>query len=129
MDPIQNQSADGSAPPVAPTETSAPKSAVHDTTLMGVLAYIGPLVLIPFFVAKEVPFVKFHVKQGLVVFVLEVVLWFIGDMLYGLDFLIPIVTLVNIGLLILSILGIVNVIQKKEAVLPLVGKYSEYFKF
>ncbi len=95
---------------------------------MGVLAYLGPLVLIPYFVAKDVPFVKFHVKQGLVLFVIEAILWVLMEVMH-LWVLAPIVMVLNLGLLAPSIIGINNVVQNKEAELPLLGKYSTYFKF
>jgi uncharacterized membrane protein len=131
MDTTQNQTAEGSTPSApAPTEqkTSAPTATEHSPTLMGVLAYLGPLVLIPYILAKDVPFVKFHIKQGLVLFVIEAILWILMEvMLFWV--LAPIVMVVNIGLLILSIIGIINVTQNKEAELPLLGKYASYFKF
>jgi uncharacterized membrane protein len=95
---------------------------------MGVLAYLGPLVFIPFVLAKDVPFVKFHVKQGLVLFVLEAILWVLVEiMMFWI--LAPIVMVVNIGLLVLSIIGIINVVQNKQVEIPLLGKYASHFKF
>lgn len=96
-----------------------------DTALMGILAYIGPLVIIPYLTAKGDPFVKFHIKQGLVLFVIELVLWVIASMFW---FLLPFVPLLQLAVFILSVVGIVNVVHKKEKPLPLVGSYAEHFK-
>ncbi|HEY9584116.1 MAG TPA: DUF4870 domain-containing protein [Candidatus Paceibacterota bacterium] len=104
------------------TQVDAPKK----NTLMAALAYIGPLVIVSFIVAKDDPFVKFHIKQGLVLFVIEVIVWILGMMFYPLWSLLQ---LVNLATLILAIVGIVRVTQGKEMELPLVGKYSSYFKF
>jgi uncharacterized membrane protein len=93
---------------------------------MGVLSYLGPLVIISYALAKNDPFVKFHVKQGLVVFAIEIALWIIG-MIVPMFYII--ISLVNLGTLILSILGIINVIQNKQEPLPVVGAYSKYFTF
>ncbi len=91
---------------------------------MAILAYLGPLVIIPFLTAKEQPFVKFHIKQGLVLFGIEIIVWIIGGMfMFGL--LWPLIQLVNLGVIILTILGIINVVQKKEAELPLVGGFAK----
>lgn len=134
MDPVQNQQNQGGsapqseapAPQTAPAQTAAPSE--HNATLMGVLAYLGPLVFIPFVLAKDVPFVKFHVKQGLVLFVLEAILWVLVEiMMFWI--LAPIVMVVNIGLLVLSIIGIINVVQNKQVEIPLLGKYASHFKF
>ena len=103
---------------------SAPLGGDKKNTLMGILAYIGPLVIVSYLVAKDDPFVKFHIKQGLVLFVIEVAVWILSSMFWMLFLLWQVV---NIGTLILSILGIVYVTQGKEKQLPLVGKFSSYF--
>lgn len=118
-----NQTPNTGAPQGAPTPTPAP---ADNTTLMGVLAYIGPLVIIPYLTAKDNPFVKFHIKQGLVLLVAEAILWVLGSMVYMLWMVLQ---FVNLGLLILAILGIVNVIQKKEAEVPLLGQFAKHFNF
>src|SRR5277367_5776977 len=81
--------------------------------VMGILAYIGILIVIPFLMDKEDPFVKFHIKQGLILFIVEVIVWVI---LYTgfLAMLWPLIQLINLALLILAILGIVNVVQNKQ---------------
>jgi|SRR6185436_16634199 len=99
----------------------------ENKTLMGILCYLGPLVIISYLVAKEDPFVKFHIKQGLVLFVIDVILWALMPM-----FMWPLYTLVrliNLALLVLAIIGIVNVVQKKQTPLPVIGGLSRYFKF
>jgi uncharacterized membrane protein len=99
-------------------------------TLMGVLAYLGPLVIIPFILSKEDPFVKFHIKQGLVLFVIEIALWVLVSFFWMLFYQFwMIYQLVNLGIFILVILGVINVVQGKEAELPLVGQFSRYFTF
>ena len=95
-------------------------------TLMGALAYLGPLVIIPYLSAKDDAFVKFHIKQGLVLLVIEAIIWVLGMWVWMLW---PILQLVNLATIIFSILGIVNVVNKKQQELPLIGKYSSYFTF
>ena len=94
--------------------------------LMGILSYLGPLVIVSFIVAKEDPFVKFHIKQGLVLLVIEVGLWILGGILWPVATL---VAIVDIALLVLVIIGIINVVQGKETALPVVGSLSKYFTF
>jgi uncharacterized membrane protein len=94
--------------------------------LMGILAYLGVFVLVPYLVVKDDAFVKFHVKQGLVLFVIEAGIWILSGIFWVFA---PIAALLNIGLLVLSILGIVNVVQKQEKELPLVGGYASHFSF
>lgn len=102
-----------------------PQQGTHGSkTLMGVLAYIGPLVIISYIFAKDNPFVKFHIKQGLVLFVIEIIAWFLGMILWVLW---PLVNIVNLVALVLAIIGIVNVAKGREKTLPLVGSLAKHF--
>ncbi len=40
--------------------------------VMGILAYLGILVLVPIFAAKDSPFARYHANQGLVLAIIEV---------------------------------------------------------
>lgn len=126
MDPVQNQTPEGSTPAPQPAPV-APNSAptVEKNTVMGVLSYLGPLVLIPLLTEKNDPFVKYHVKQGLVLFVIEVATWLVLDMfrLWMLS------DLINLGCLVLTVIGIINVVKGEQKELPLVGQFSKYFTF
>lgn len=93
---------------------------------MAALAYVGPLLILSYLTAKDVPFVKFHIKQGLLLLVIEVALWFLGGMLWA---VLPLVALINIALFILAVIGIINAVNKKEQALPVIGQFSKYFNF
>ena len=47
-------------------------SDVQENKVMGILAYLSFLVLIPLFAAKESPFARFHTNQGLVLAIGEI---------------------------------------------------------
>ena len=99
-------------------------------TLMGVLAYLGPLVIIPFLVSKDDPFVKFHIKQGLVLFIAELAFWLLSSYFWMIFYQFwMLYQLVNLGVLVLVVMGIINVVQGKEKELPLVGSFAKMFKF
>ncbi len=104
---------------------SAPATAGEKNTLMAILSYIGILVIVPYLTAKEDPFVKFHIKQGLVLVVIEIAVFVLMIMTMGI--LYPVLILVNIATLILSIIGIINAVQGNEKELPLVGNYAKHF--
>jgi uncharacterized membrane protein len=128
MDQTQNpqESAPVTPPPPAqPQATPGVAPAENNTTLMGILAYIGILVIIPYLMAKDDPSVKFHIKQGLVLVVIEIAVMVVGNMLY---ILAPVLMIVNLGALVLSVIGIINVVNKKEVPLPLIGQFSSHFK-
>jgi uncharacterized membrane protein len=101
--------------------TQSPKK----NTGMAVVAYI--IFFIPLLTdAKNDPFVKYHVKQGLVLFIGYIIEVFIG--------MIPVIgwiisPLLGIFLLVLFIIGIMNAINGKEKPLPVIGSFAQSFKF
>lgn len=95
-------------------------------TLMGVLSYLGILVIIPFLMAKDDPFVKFHIKQGLLLVIVEIAVMVLRSSMWQLWALLG---LINLATLVLSIVGIVNVVQGKQKELPLIGSLAKNFTF
>lgn len=95
------------------------------TPIMAALSYMGPLVVIPLLTSRDNPFVLFHLKQGLVLFVLLIVLSLLHDIF---DIFEPLVKLVELGAIILCIIGIVNSLQNKTKEVPIVGKFAENIK-
>ncbi len=96
-----------------------------EISLMAALSYIGPLVLIPFLTNREKSFVMFHIKQGLVLLILGLLIYVTSGFLF---FLWPILMIINVGLLCLSIIGVINALQNKEKELPFVGGFASYIK-
>lgn len=116
--PAPSQPVPSSAPSTA---TSGPKHNVG----MAVLAYLSILVIVSYLVAKDDPFVKFHIKQGLILLVIEVALSLIGSMVYMLW---PVINILNIVVIIFAIIGIVNAVKGHEKELPIIGKFAAHFK-
>ncbi len=89
-------------------------------TGMAVVAYI--LFFIPLLTdAKNDPFVKYHVKQGLVLFIA----WFVVAAVSWLPMVFLFSWVLHIGLFVLFILGIMNAIGGKETPLPLIGQFAD----
>ncbi len=107
----------------APQQNNIPQT-LHNNTVMAVLSYIGPLVIVSYLTSKNDPFVKFHIKQGLVVFGIEVLMWVFGSMLYSLA---TILSIIHLATVILSIIGIINAVGGKEKELPVVGGLAKNF--
>lgn len=97
----------------------------NNSTLIAALSYIGPLVVVSYLMSKDSDFVKFHAKQGLVVFGIEVIWIILSQMFYLYNFNM----IVNLATLILSIMGIVYVVQGQKKELPLVGGLAKNFNF
>ena len=98
----------------------------NNNTLLAVVSYIGPLVVFSYLMGKDNDFVRFHAKQGMVVFGLEIVMWVLGSMMYSMWF---ILNLVNLATLVLSIIGIVNAVQGHKKELPIVGGLAKNVNF
>ena len=96
-----------------------------DNKLFAILSYIGVLCLIPLLTKKDDPFVFFHAKQGLVLFIAEVITSFIA-MIPVLGWVIS--PIIWVFLLILSIIGIINVLAGKTKQVPVLGKYASEIK-
>jgi len=99
--------------------------------LMAALSYIGPLVIVSYITSKDDPFVKFHIKQGLLVLILWAIVWVGGSALWWLGTwgLWGVWGLIRLAITILAIIGIVYVFQGKEKPLPLIGGYAKYLNF
>ncbi len=106
------------------TDKMDPKD-IEENKAMGVLAYIGILVLIPIIAAPKSKFARFHSNQGLLLMIIEIVC----GVLFGLLGLIPTIGwifyivngLVDLCCLFLLVIGIINVSRGKARVLPIIG--------
>ena len=99
---------------------------IEENKVMGVLAYIGILVLIPIIAAPKSKFARFHSNQGLLLMIIEIAC----GVLFSLLGLIPTIgwifsyivnSLVYLCCLFLLVIGIINVSRGKARVLPIIG--------
>lgn len=94
-------------------------------TLMAALAYI--LFFIPLLTdAKDDPFVKYHIKQGLVLFICAAILMVVENIFILRIMLAP---LFNLIIFVFIILGIINAVSGKTDPLPIIGKFADKFNF
>lgn len=107
---------------------NTPKAGGSKNTTMAVIAYI--LFFVPLLTgdAKKDAFVKFHTKQGLVLFLLVVLLNVLG-WIVPFYFWFMISWILSLGTLVLLIIGISNALGGKQQPLPLIGKFADIFKF
>ena len=98
---------------------------IQQNRVMGVLSYLGILVLIPLFAARESPFARFHCNQGIVLALAEVILSFAVRIFGRLPLVGWIIRLVGglggLALFVFAIMGIVNAINGKAKELPVIG--------
>ena len=87
---------------------------------MAILDYLGLLFLVPLFAAKNSQFARYHVNQGIILFVVHAVGiaatqipyagWVAG-------------ALVNVFTTVLMIIGIINAFKGEAKELPIIGKF------
>ncbi len=89
-----------------------------------VLAYFGILVLVPMLAAKDSKYAQFHANQGLILFLLEVIVSVFLGIISGIKVLAIIFTIVlNLGILAFLVIGIINAVDGRAKELPLIGKF------
>jgi uncharacterized membrane protein len=112
-----------------------PQQDAEQNKLMGVLAYLGILVLIPMLAApKDSRFAKYHTNQGLILLILGVGVSVIAGVLSMVAGLLGfaiisvlvwlLVVVLSLGILALAIIGIVHAVNGEEKPLPLIGGFT-----
>ena len=115
-----------------PPPTGVPPGAVSPNRgLMLVLAYFGPLAIIPFAMEKNDPEVQWHAKHGLVLFAAELALCVVLFALHFVPFLGWMFACVNCVLpLVIGIFHIFLIVQAvngKRFLIPGLSEYADRF--
>lgn len=98
---------------------------IDDNKVMGVLAYIGILFIIPLLAAPNSKFARFHANQGLVLFIADVVLGVAAKLVSFIPVVGWVISIaVGVVGLAFMILGIVNAANGKAKELPLIGNFK-----
>jgi len=97
----------------------------EQSNAMAIISYIGFLCLIPILTKEKDEFISFHARQGFILFIGETATWII----FG---YIPVfwlfANILGALWLALSVIGIINVVNKEKKELPLIGKLAEKIK-
>ncbi len=90
--------------------------------IYGVLAYFSIGVLVPILFKMDVRFVRFHVNQGLVLFLAEALLALVYGFVGGIPLLAMVVSVTRLLCVAFMVLGMVSAVRGSEKPLPLIGK-------
>src|SRR3989338_4200851 len=109
----------------------AKKTLTSEQMMTAILAYLGILVLIPLFaVKKRDEFIRFHLRQGIVLFVIEIIIWvavafllfpfgFFGFFAFG-----WLMNLIGLAILIVIIIAIIRAVQGDMWEIPVVSNFT-----
>jgi uncharacterized membrane protein len=105
----------------------------NESKICAILAYIL-IGIIWYFVddkMKKNAAVKFHVKQGIVLFIFSIAWSIVMQILLVITLFLlwPVVAILSYVPLIFMILGIINAINDKEKEMPIIGKYAGKLTF
>lgn len=97
------------------------KEDIDNNKMIALLSYIGILFIIPLLVAKESPYARYHINQGIVLFIFEAICAAV--------FSIPLLGWIVGGVgeiicVVLLIIGILNVLNGSAKPLPIIGKFT-----
>jgi uncharacterized membrane protein len=94
----------------------------QDSNLMAALSYVWVLSVVMLVIKKDDEFVKFHAKQGTVLFVASVISWILALIVWILGPILGIVILIG------CIIGFIKAISGEKYKLPVVGDLAEKIK-
>lgn len=112
---------------------------IANNKVMAVLSYLGILVLIPWFAAPQSRFARFHAKQGVTLFLVDIAYTIISVLLgliktphyyyffeyYATPWYINLlIFIIGIPVIVLTILGIVNAARGHAKELPIIGRFN-----
>lgn len=86
---------------------------VEQNKMLAALSYIWVISIVMYFLKKDSPFVQFHAKQGIALFILEVL-----SVLFG-----PFAIFVIILAVVLAIKGVKACLEGKYWVMPVIGDW------
>ena len=93
---------------------------IKNNKVMAVIAYLGIIVLIPIFCAKESRFARFHSNQGLILLISEVLCAILSN--------IPVIRwfvwIFELAIAVFIVIGILNAAKGKARRLPIIGSFD-----
>ena len=105
------------------------ESIIEEGKVWAIIGYLWILFLVPLLAKKDNKFALYHAKQGLILFIAEIVIWVVAFILMFIRFVgWAIAAILWIAILVLFIIGIVNAATGKYKALPLIGQIAEKWK-
>ena len=114
----------------APNEAAVISEQEQPRKGMAVLAYLSWLILIPLLTARNDDFVRFHLNQAIILYLIKLLLTVIANLLDGMVNTLPtlvmplsgLVVVMNLIRFVFVVMGLVYALQGKKKELPLIGR-------
>ena len=101
-------------------------SDVEQNKTLAIIGYLGILFLVPLLAAPKSQFAQYHARQGLALFILEIVVIVLWWILVFIPFVGALIDfLLWVGIIVLTIMGILNASKGEMKPLPLIGGLAE----
>lgn len=103
---------------------------IDEYRVLAGLSYVCVLCFIPLLMGRSSKFAQFHAKQGLVLFIAEIIIMIVAGILMFIPFFGWLVNLVlYLLVIILSIMGILKALAGEKWEMPILGQYAKKIKF
>ena len=114
---------------------------IEKNKILALFSYIGLLILIPIFAAKDSKYAKYHIGQGLILLIFSLIIYVVTTIIGAVGGATAVLVGGNLGALIalpfnligtllglvplpFMIIGIINAVTGKAKELPIIGKYK-----
>lgn len=102
------------------------KEDIEKNKIMAIFAYLSWLIIIPLVAAKDSKFARFHCNQGIVLAIVEIIVWVVCGILSAVvpyvGWIFTIVnSVVSLCCFVLAVIGIINVVNGQAKELPIIG--------
>ena len=99
-----------------------PDRDIEDNRVLSAIGYVWILCFVPLFLKRNSQYAQFHAKQGLILFIAEIIGWLV--------FWIPLIGwFLYVYVVVMAVLGIMNALQGKYWEMPFLGKYARRINF
>jgi len=98
----------------------------YKNLVVGCLSYLSFLVIVAYVIGLDQKVSKFHIRQGVVLFSSEIAVM-VAQNILPLFFMFA--WIFHIAFIVLSVIGILNVLKKKESELPFIGALARHLPF
>lgn len=127
MQPSSNETAETTAEQTSAETLNSQDTDIQENKLWAFLSYLWILSVIILLVKKDSPYAHYHAKQGSALFIISIITTFI-DAFMPYAVIGFVLWIVQMGVWVLVIVGIINVLNGRKKPLPIIGAMVEDLK-